>query len=496
MAIPTNIKTLLSGEVVEWARIEFKETWDAAASLKTICAFANDLDNWGGGYIVIGVEEHNGRPVYPLKGVSVEKLDVYQKEIYAKCKLIRPAYAPIVGIETYQDKQFIILWCPGGDNRPYSSPKTMARDNKERIHYIRKASNTVEPSDDEEKDLFNLANRVPFDDRVNHQAEMSDLNITLIQNYLKEIKSSLYEKAKTGDFVEVCSDMNIISNLPEYVKPKNVGLMFFSMEPDNFFPYTQIDVVQFPDGLGGNDIIENTFKGPIHQQLRDALQFIKNTIITEKIVKHPDRADADRFFNYPYAAIEEALSNAVYHRAYDVREPIEVRVEHDRIEIVSFPGPDRSVTQEGLKNYRVSNRRYRNRRIGDFLKELHLTEGRNTGFKKILNALEANGSPKPEFETDDNHSYFISRLFVHEGFLKEETKRSQKGAEKEPKKGAERKRDILNQLEENSTMTQTGLMEVLGLTRKQIQKAIKELQEEGLLVREGSNRNGRWIVKK
>ncbi|MGN1165291.1 MAG: ATP-binding protein, partial [Lachnospiraceae bacterium] len=353
-----------------------------------------------------------------------------------------------------------------------------------------------EPSDDEEKDLFNLANRVPFDDRVNHQAEMSDLNITLIQNYLKEIKSSLYEKAKTGDFVEVCSDMNIISNLPEYVKPKNVGLMFFSMEPDKFFPYTQIDVVQFPDGLGGNDIIENTFKGPIHQQLRDALQFIKNTIITEKIVKHPDKAEADRFFNYPYAAIEEALSNAVYHRAYDVREPIEVRVEHDRIEIVSFPGPDRSVTQEGLKNYRVSNRRYRNRRIGDFLKELHLTEGRNTGFKKILNALEANGSPKPEFETDDNHSYFISRLFVHEGFLNEETKRSQKGAEKEPKKGAERKRDILNQLEENSTMTQTGLMEVLGLTRKQIQKAIKELQEEGLLVREGSNRNGRWIVKK
>lgn len=40
MAIPTNIKTLLSGEVVEWARIEFKETWDPAASLKTVCAFA------------------------------------------------------------------------------------------------------------------------------------------------------------------------------------------------------------------------------------------------------------------------------------------------------------------------------------------------------------------------------------------------------------------------------------------------------------------------
>lgn len=49
MAVPTNIKTLLTGNVVEWARIEFKETWDAEASLKTICAFANDIDNWGGG---------------------------------------------------------------------------------------------------------------------------------------------------------------------------------------------------------------------------------------------------------------------------------------------------------------------------------------------------------------------------------------------------------------------------------------------------------------
>lgn len=48
MAIPTNIKTLLSGEVVEWERIEFKETWNAEASLRSVCAFANDLDNCAG----------------------------------------------------------------------------------------------------------------------------------------------------------------------------------------------------------------------------------------------------------------------------------------------------------------------------------------------------------------------------------------------------------------------------------------------------------------
>lgn len=448
--------------------------------------------------------------------------------------------------------------------------------------------------------MFNLANRVPFDDRVNHQAEITDLNIILIQNYLREIGSSLYEKSLIGDFTELCSDMNIISILPEYVKPKNVGLMFFCAQPDKFFPFTQIDVVQFPDGLGGNNIIENTFKGAIHHQLREALQFIKNSIVSEKIVKSADKAEFDWVFNYPYAALEEALANAVYHRAYDIRESIEVRVEKNIIEIVSFPGPDRSVTQEGLKQYKVSNRRYRNRRIGDILKELHLTEGRNTGFGKILSALEENGSPKPEFETDEGHNYFITRLFIHKAFMKQGQKGAevepkgaevdskgakvgqkgvevepkgakvgQKGAKAEPKgakvepkgaeieekgakvdakgaevdakgakvgqkgaevdskgakvepkgaevgqkgvevepkgvevrqkgakKGTERSLEILNRMRENPFVTQVKLMEEFNLSRKQIQNIIQYLRLNGLVEREGSNRSGKWIVKK
>ena len=81
MSVPTNIRTLLSGNVVEWARIEFKETWDADASLKTICAFANDIDNWGGGYILIGVEEENGRPKMPITGLELSEIDKIQKEL-------------------------------------------------------------------------------------------------------------------------------------------------------------------------------------------------------------------------------------------------------------------------------------------------------------------------------------------------------------------------------------------------------------------------------
>jgi len=431
MGLPTSIETLLTGNVVEGARIEFKTSWMPEASLKTICAFANDIDNWGGGYIVLGVKENNGRPVLPVEGIPVSQIDEMMKDLLNKCNLIQPRYLPVVAPIEYQGKTLIVIWAPGGDVRPYSSPDTFtylkgkAVASKERTFFIRKMASTVKPCQDELNELYSLSNKVPFDDRVNHQAEMTDLNINLIRQYLSAVGSGMVKDLDSRPLEKICEDMGICNTMPEYRKPKNVGLMFFSDEPERFFPYAQIDVVAFPKGLGGDEIDEQTFRGPLDQQLRDALRYISNNYIQRKIIKYPDRAEADHIYNYPYAALEEALANAVYHKAYDVREPIEVRIEDDKIEIVSYPGPVYSVTREQLKDYRVSNRRYRNRRIGEFLKELHLTEGRNTGFKKILDAIKRNGSPLPEFETDKEHSYFISRIFVHPDFISgmEEDKR-------------------------------------------------------------------------
>ncbi|MDF1827025.1 MAG: ATP-binding protein [Legionellaceae bacterium] len=134
-------------------------------------------------------------------------------------------------------------------------------------------------------------------------------------------------------------------------------------------------------------------------------------------MKHPDRPEAERFWNYPLAAIEEAVVNAVYHRSYEIREPIEVRITPEELVVLSFPGPDRSIQLRDLQAGRAVSRRYRNRRIGEFLKELDLTEGRSTGVPKILRVMKTNGSPAPVFETDDDRSYFLIRLPVHDGFV-------------------------------------------------------------------------------
>ena len=52
MALPINIEDLLNRQRIEGNRIEFKRGWNPAKIYQTICAFANDFDNIGGGYIL------------------------------------------------------------------------------------------------------------------------------------------------------------------------------------------------------------------------------------------------------------------------------------------------------------------------------------------------------------------------------------------------------------------------------------------------------------
>ena len=49
MAIPVNIEQLLTGRIAEWERLDFKKGWNPEDVLHTMCAFANDIHNWGGG---------------------------------------------------------------------------------------------------------------------------------------------------------------------------------------------------------------------------------------------------------------------------------------------------------------------------------------------------------------------------------------------------------------------------------------------------------------
>jgi ATP-dependent DNA helicase RecG len=139
-------------------------------------------------------------------------------------------------------------------------------------------------------------------------------------------------------------------------------------------------------------------------------------------------AESLRFYNYPFQAIEEAVVNAVFHKSYERENPVEIQILADRIEILSFPGPMPPINKDMLKMRRVVVRDYRNRKIGGYLKELKLTEGRGTGLPIIHKSLEENGSPPASFETDENNAYFLSILPIHPLASDVSDKRAKDGA--------------------------------------------------------------------
>ncbi|MDH7913471.1 RNA-binding domain-containing protein [Winogradskyella sp. SYSU M77433] len=416
MALPVNIQDLVHGNTVEWERLEFKQGWNPEDIVHSMCAFANDIHNWGGGYIIVGIAENNGQPILPPSGLQKNQLDAIQGDLIRLAYQIQPNYFPITQPYVLDGQHILAMWCPAGDNRPYTALSTQGN-GAQRHHYIRVGSRSIVARGDNLRRLQELAARIPFDDRINNQSTIQDFDLGLIQAHLQEIKSDLYASSTSMPLVDLCKAMLIAKGANEDVRPVNVGLLFFTKAPENFFPRAWIELVWHQDN-SGKAFKEYYFKGPLQKQLRDMFSFFKTNIMFEQVVKDSNQAEAQRFYNFPFDAFEEALSNAVYHKSYELGSPIEIQVWPDKIEILSHPSPVPPVNAQVLSTHkRIVAREYRNRRIGDFLKELKLTEGRGTGFPTIYDAMATNGSPEPIFETDEQ-TYVLVTLPVHKAFTK------------------------------------------------------------------------------
>jgi ATP-dependent DNA helicase RecG len=418
-----NIEDLLSAKTVESERIEYKEGWNPDAIYRSICAVANDFDNIGGGYILVGVEEDQVTKTAkrPLKGLSTTQLSEIQRKMIGFNNLLIPTYHPRLFIEDVDNVQILVLWVPGGSNRPYQVPEVITAKAKKYFYYIRKYANSVKAGIEEQQDLISLSNQIPFDDQSNTQAKIEDVSVILVKDYLLKVKSRLAEQVGKIPDSELFKQIELISGPNEHIFPKNVALMLFSEKPEKYFPYSRVEIVEFPNGDAGEHEEQVPITGPIPEQINRTLKFLKDKLIKEKVIKQVNDAESIRIASYPFQAIEETLVNAFYHRDYQQREPIEIRIYPTSIVFINHGGPDRSIKLEAFNSGQVRGRRYRNRRLGEFLKELELTEGRATGIPTILQTLSFNGSPAPRFHSDDERTFFEVELFIHPAFIIKES---------------------------------------------------------------------------
>lgn len=413
--LPINLDALLHCRGVESERVEFKASWDSATTglqvLKTICAFANDYHNLNGGYVVIGVAEQDGRAHLPPAGLSAKEVEDAQRWIRGNCNRIDPPYQPILSPETVGDRLVLVVWAPASDMRPHRAP---AQDGAPRRYWIRLGSETVdaERRGDLIRGLIQQTARVPWDDRQALGARIEDLREAKVREYLRDVRSGLLDES---DAREVYRRMRITTQVNDHEVPKNAGLLFFSNDPVEWFRGAKIEVVQFTADRSGDVQEEHTFGGGLVDQLRDCLNYLEN-LSTYHLQKQRDRNQVRGWVSYPLPALRETLVNAVYHRGYDVDqpEPTKVYLYPNRVEVISYPGPVPGLEARHLApDAKVPPVPARNRRIGEFLKDLGLAEGRLTGLPKVFQAMEANGSPTPRFEFDEERTFFQATLPAH-----------------------------------------------------------------------------------
>lgn len=412
--LPIDIGDLVHARSVEDNRREFKASWNdltAPAVVRTVCAFANDLLNLNGGYVVLGIDtDEKGTPILPPRGLDEVNVDRIQQQVRGQCNRIDPAYQPLLFPEMYEDRLLLVVWAPAGDTRPYQAPRS-PRD-PTRGYYVRQGSETVEARGALRSQLFEQAARVPFDDRRSAYVGVDKISERLVREFLADVKSEM-SRGTAFDRDTVYSNMRLVVPLNAHLAPRNIALLFFTDDPDRIFPGARIEVVQFADGAGGDLIEERTIPGPLNHQIKQALTYL-DSLGSTLFEKKPGRAEVDKTVTYPYEAIEEAVVNAVYHRSYESGEPIKVYMYPDRMEIISYPGPVQGIETEHLApGGAVPPVPARNRRIGELLKELGLAEARGTGLPKIRRRMSESGSPEPRFDFDPGRTYFRVVLPAH-----------------------------------------------------------------------------------
>lgn len=180
--------------------------------------------------------------------------------------------------------------------------------------------------------------------------------------------------------------------------------------------------------------------------------------------------------------------------------------------------PDRSIPMDAIqKGQRMVSRYYRNRRLGEFLKELSLTEGRNTGIPTIQRELAHNGSQAASFETDEDRLSFLVRIPCHEGeegvssaFMTSEA--SDKEVNNHDKENDKEPENYDKELQQrNLSAIQIELIRIvnlfpsitfnelafkLNITVSALRNQRKQLESKGIfLCRKGATKKGTWEIQ-
>ena len=377
----------------ENARVEFKERLNQgtrAPIREAVCAFANDLSGSGGpGIVVVGLRDDGT----PARTVINDEILVDLAGIKTD-GTITPPPTLLVEKRTYMGEELAVVTV-----YPSDSPPVRYRG---RIHVRSGPRRDTATAQDERvlNERRRHANR-PFDSHPLAGTGTAQLNVRQFEDeYLPQLVDRAILLANDRTTNEQLAAAKMISSA-EHEVATILGLLVIGVRPRDYVPGAYVQFLR---------IAGPSLSHPIADELEvDGTVTDVLTRIDEKLKAHNQRridlVSADREIleeNFPLAAIQQLVRNAVMHRDYESSNaPVRVTWFDDRIEILNPGGPFGAVTLENFGQPGLTD--YRNPNLAEAMKVLGYVQRFGVGIPSARQLLSGAGHPDLEFTTTPTH---------------------------------------------------------------------------------------------
>jgi predicted HTH transcriptional regulator len=395
----------------ELARRENEQTeWkenvaDIDDVVATLSAFANDLQNLGGGYVVCGAREdkdENGFPILVRIGLTANRLKEVEGTVLSRCRdLVSPPITPLVEeLDTADLERRILVFVQPATGTAH----TFRRRNEGAKHYVRVSRSTIEARNGTLKDLLVRKGALePWDRRPCNGATEADLDLLALREALQRM--GVFSR-ETGVEPYLSPDVQLSAFVPPLLagepltgvlRPRNFAILLFGRDTQRFIPgaVTYFSIYPGMDrsdphaerhDLAGN-VLEQVLRLQELLDIQSYTAFDKTDPTSPNVIKYPKRA------------LYEAMGNALAHRDYELPDPTRLTVFSDRIEVASPGSLPTGVNIESLRNATTSPR-WRNQSLAWFFSRLQLAQAEGQGIPTIHRSMREEGCPPPIFEAD------------------------------------------------------------------------------------------------
>ena len=480
--------------------IEFKEMLpkNSEKYTKTIIAYANTQ----GGKVIFGVADETREIVGIDEAILFQTMDSIANAVSDSCE---PQIVPDIEPYTLDGKTVIVVTVVAEPSRPYY----LKSKGKDKGTYIRVGGTTRLASADKIKELEMEGDKISWDELLCVGFDVTEKAIKKLCKDMNVRRREMQEQKGLKEKLPTVTRTNLENW--KVLKKSSDGYLAsnaFALLTSDYFPFSKTQCAVFKGIDRAVFLDKREYTGPIYEQVDEAINFVLRNIRLGAKIEGLLRKES---YELPVAAIREMIVNAHCHRNMRDESCVQVAIYDDRLEVTSPGGLYNGLTfEEALQGHS----KLRNRAIANVFSQIGFIESWGTGLQRIQNLAKEYELPDVEFiempETFRVNLYRMSSPMEYRQSIGETSveprQKSDEGIEKgteskqgiekgtESKQGIETRR-LMEYIIDNPKSSIKEMAEYMEISVKRIRTILDKMRKDGLITREGAQKNGRWVVR-